>query len=72
MRLGLPPLGILGIPMTITGTQDNPKVKLGKQTEDLQETECSGRSAVRRWCRKRASRVCRLHRIPRRSAARRG
>ena len=39
MRLGLPPLGILGIPMTITGTQDNPKVKLGKQTEDLQETE---------------------------------
>ena len=25
--------------MTITGTQDNPKVKLGKQTEDLQETE---------------------------------
>jgi len=37
--LGLPPLGILGIPMTITGTQDNPKVKLGKQTEDLQETE---------------------------------
>jgi AsmA protein len=39
MRLGLPPLGIIGIPMTITGTQDNPKVKLGKQTEDLQETE---------------------------------
>jgi AsmA protein len=39
MRLGLPPLGILGIPMTITGTQENPKVKLGKQTEDLQETE---------------------------------
>jgi AsmA protein len=25
--------------MTITGTQENPKVKLGKQTEDLQETE---------------------------------
>lgn len=39
MRLGLPPLGILGIPMTITGTQENPKVKMGKQTEDLQETE---------------------------------
>ena len=39
MRLGLPPLGILGIPMTITGTKDNPKVKLGRKTEDLQETE---------------------------------
>lgn len=39
MRLGLPPLGIIGIPMTITGTQDKPNVKMGKQTEDLQETE---------------------------------
>ena len=39
MRLGLPPLGIIGIPMTITGTQDNPNVKLGKNTEDLEETE---------------------------------
>jgi AsmA protein len=29
-RLGLPPLGILGIPMTITGTQDKPKIRLGK------------------------------------------
>ncbi|QKJ30608.1 AsmA family protein [Mucilaginibacter mali] len=29
-RLGLPPLGIIGIPMTITGTQDKPKIKLGK------------------------------------------
>ncbi len=29
-RLGLPPLGIIGIPMHITGTQDNPKVHLGK------------------------------------------
>jgi len=39
MRLGLPPLGIIGIPMTITGTKDNPIIKLGKKTEDLQETE---------------------------------
>ena len=39
MRLGLPPLGIIGIPLTITGTKDDPKVKLGKQTEDLKETE---------------------------------
>jgi AsmA protein len=39
MRLGLPPLGILGIPMKITGNKDNPKVSLGRQTEDLKETE---------------------------------
>lgn len=29
-RLGLPPLGIIGIPMTITGTQDKPKIHMGK------------------------------------------
>ena len=39
MRLGLPPLGIIGIPMKITGTKDNPKVSLGRKSEDLQETE---------------------------------
>jgi AsmA protein len=39
MRLGLPPLGIIGIPMTITGTADNPKVKVGKQSTDLIETK---------------------------------
>lgn len=39
MRLGLPPLGIIGIPLTVTGTQEAPKVKLGRKTEDLQETE---------------------------------
>ena len=39
MRLGLPPLGLIGIPMTITGTKDNPQVKLGKKSEDLKETE---------------------------------
>lgn len=39
MRLGLPPMGIIGIPLTVTGTQENPKVKLGKKTEDLEETE---------------------------------
>lgn len=38
MRLGLPPLGIIGIPMVITGTQNNPKVKLGKG-EDIEETK---------------------------------
>ena len=39
MRLGLPPFGILGIPMKVTGTQENPKVRLGRKTEDLKETE---------------------------------
>ena len=39
MRLGLPPLGIIGIPMTITGNKDNPKVKIGKKSEDLEETK---------------------------------
>lgn len=39
MRLGLPPLGIIGIPMKVTGTQENPKVSLGRKSEDLEETE---------------------------------
>jgi AsmA protein len=40
MRLGLPPLGIIGIPMTVTGTSDNPKVKVGKEQSDpLEEKE---------------------------------
>lgn len=39
MRVGLPPLGIIGIPLTITGTQDNPKVKLGRKGEEIEETE---------------------------------
>jgi AsmA protein len=40
LRLGLPPLGIIGIPMKITGTQDKPKLKLGKDNKDeLEEKE---------------------------------
>lgn len=39
MRLGLPPLGIFGIPITVTGNKDNPKIKIGSQTQDLEETE---------------------------------
>lgn len=39
MRLGLPPLWIIGIPLTIKGTQEAPKVKIGKETQDLEETE---------------------------------
>ncbi len=42
MRLGLPPLGIIGIPIKVTGTQEHPKVQLGKKTEDLKETEYQG------------------------------
>ena len=39
MRLGLPALGIIGIPIKITGTQENPEIGVGKKTEDLEETE---------------------------------
>ena len=39
MRLGLPPLGIFGIPLTITGNKDNPKIKIGRKSDDLEETE---------------------------------
>ena len=38
MRLGLPPLGIIGIPLIITGNKDNPKIKIGRKSEDLEET----------------------------------
>ncbi|ADY52998.1 hypothetical protein Pedsa_2453 [Pseudopedobacter saltans DSM 12145] len=39
-RLGLPPLGIIGIPIKVTGTQENPIIKLGRQSkEDNLETE---------------------------------
>ena len=42
MRIGLPPLGLIGIPIKVTGTQDNPKVSIGKKTEDLDETIYDG------------------------------
>ncbi len=43
-RLGLPPLGIFGIPMTITGTQDKPKIHLGngKKEDELKEQTDDG------------------------------
>jgi AsmA protein len=38
MRIGLPPLGIIGIPLRVTGSSDNPKIKLGKSdTDPLEE-----------------------------------
>jgi AsmA protein len=38
-RLGLPPFGLIGIPMTITGTSDHPIVKMskGKEADELEE-----------------------------------
>lgn len=40
MRLGLPPFGIIGIPIKITGPSDTFKVETGKyQKEDLSETD---------------------------------
>ena len=38
-RLGLPPFGIFGIPMTISGTQFSPKIHLGKGKEDKDEKD---------------------------------
>jgi AsmA protein len=40
-RVGLPPFGVIGIPLKITGTQDSPKVKAGRgsKKDDLEETE---------------------------------
>jgi len=39
-RLGLPPFGIFGIPMTITGTETKPIIHLGngKKDDELKET----------------------------------
>ena len=42
MRIGLPPLGIIGIPIKVLGTQENPDIKLGRKSEDLKETEYVG------------------------------
>ncbi|MBN9385764.1 MAG: hypothetical protein J0H74_33725 [Chitinophagaceae bacterium] len=41
VRIGLPPFGLIGIPVKVTGTQDNPKVKAGrsKKGDQLEETE---------------------------------
>jgi AsmA protein len=42
-RLGLPPMGLIGIPMAITGTEDDPKIHIGKdKDEDVKETTEEG------------------------------
>lgn len=43
-RVGLPPLGIIGIPFTVSGTSDHPEVKLkrdktGKVLQDTEDAE---------------------------------
>lgn len=41
VRLGMGPFGIIGIPMKVTGTMDNPKIKYGcgKESEELKESD---------------------------------
>ncbi len=41
IRLGLPPLGIFGIPMKVTGAMDDPVIKFGRgrEGEEIQEEE---------------------------------
>lgn len=40
-RVGLPPFGVIGIPVAVTGTQENPLVKArrSKKGDELEETE---------------------------------
>jgi len=40
-RVGLPPFGVIGIPVSITGTQDRPVIKTrrGNKKDELEETE---------------------------------
>jgi AsmA protein len=42
-RVGLPPFGVIGIPLTVTGTQENPRVKArkGSDKDELEATEDS-------------------------------
>ncbi len=40
IRVGLPPVGLIGIPVVITGTSDNPKVKIFSKTgQEIEETK---------------------------------
>jgi len=41
VRVGLPPFGVIGIPVTVIGTEDHPKIKVrkGNKKDELQETE---------------------------------
>lgn len=47
MRLGLPPFGIVGIPIAITGTHEDPKIKVfSKTTEAVPETQYKGDKVI--------------------------
>lgn len=40
IRVGLPPLGLIGIPVVVTGTSDDPKVKIFSKTgKEIEETK---------------------------------
>ncbi|MEO1010275.1 MAG: AsmA-like C-terminal region-containing protein [Bacteroidota bacterium] len=39
MRIGLPPFGIIGIPVNITGPSEDFKVKLGRKSPDLEQKD---------------------------------
>lgn len=40
IRLGLPPLGIIGVPIVVTGSQEKPKIKIFSKTGDkIEEAE---------------------------------
>lgn len=40
IRLGLPPLGIIGVPIVVTGSQDDPKIKIFSKTgEEIPESK---------------------------------
>lgn len=36
MRVGLPPLGIIGIPIKVTGTSDEPNISIGSKSPELE------------------------------------
>lgn len=43
IRVGLPPFGLIGIPVVVAGTQDNPKIKVFSKTgEAIEETKPEG------------------------------
>lgn len=47
LRLGLPPFGLIGIPVAITGTHADPKIKVfSKTTDAVEETEYSGKKVI--------------------------
>ncbi len=48
-RLGLPPFGILGVPIQVRGSQENPKLKIGRAKEEdkLQDKEDEAEEIVK-------------------------